>query len=61
MPIVPDDNLFLPAFLAADDAPSPLSPPGGGDRDGDLDLDGGASLPGFHMACGRGLFPWLRS
>jgi len=50
MPIVPDDSLFLPAFLAAgDDASSPLLPPGGGDRDGDLDLDGGASLPGFHM------------
>jgi len=52
IPIVPEDSLFLPAFLAVDDDASPLPPAGGGERDGDLDLGGGASLPGFHMGFG---------
>ena len=47
--MVPDDNLFLPAFLV-DDASPPFSPAGGGERDGDLDPGEGASLPGFHMS-----------
>ena len=47
--MVPDDNLFLPAFLV-DDASPPFSPAGGGECDGDLDPGEGASLPGFHMS-----------
>jgi len=52
MPIVPDDSLFLPAFLSDGDASPLLSTAGGGERDGDLDLGEGPSLPGFHICFG---------
>lgn len=49
---MPDDSLFLVVLFVGVWPPlEVLAPagPGGGERDGDLDLDGGASFPGFHM------------